>query len=201
MSFSTVGDGATPGHNWFEQGVNTPPNIVASGYTMPSPGGTIYKLWAYFGLVAGGPATAYLCMWDASGSLLGSVGVSVANGSASAGGQAWNGANLATPVFVASGATVYFGFAVSESNGFYTTDESSGSSIWTTNSSVPNSLNGNSSTGHFAIGAYAEYFPGVIHVWNGSSWLNGEVQVWNGSAWANPTGILVWNGSAWVNAT
>lgn len=198
-----VGNSTTPTHNWFEQGVNTPPNQVATSYTMPAGGGTVTQLFAYYGLVAGGGATAFNCMWNSSGTLLSFWSGAVALGSASAGGQAWNGGNTNAPVFVAGGTTIWLGFAVQQANGFFTSDESSGSSSWDTVApgSAPGSFTSTSSTGHNAIGSYAVYTPGEMWIWNGSAWVGNTVQVWNGSAWASPTGIFVWNGSAWVNAT
>lgn len=203
---ATLGNTTTPAHNWFEQGVNTPPNQVATAYTMPSPGGTITELHAYFSLVAGSGATAFICMWDASGhTILNFWSGAVATGSASTGGQQWNGGLTNTPVFVSAGTVVYIGFSVQQANGFITTDESSGSSIWNTVApgAAPGDLGaGFSSTGHFAIGSYAVYTPASAWVWNGSLWVSAsEVDGYNGSTWGASTGIQVWNGSSWVDAS
>lgn len=199
---ATLGNTTTPGTNWFEQGVNTPPNQVAQAFTTPSGGGIIITgIHAYFALVSGGSATAYCCVWDNSGNLIAHVSVSVPNGTATVGGQQWNTATLGTPVYVAGSTSIYIGFSVAEANGFFTTDESSGSSVWNTQSSVPGSLSGNTTSTMNGIGAYVDYTPAGGYVWNGSSWVACDIQIWNGSAWVDPTGDQVWNGSSWVNGS
>lgn len=201
---AVVGNNTTPTHNWFEQGVNTPPNQVYTSYTMPSGGGTITQLFGYFVLVAGSGSTAFVCVWNASGStILCFWSGAVPTGSTGAGNQQWNGGNVNSPTFIAGGTVIVIGFSVQQANGFIASDESSGSSSWNTVAagSAPGPLTGGSSSGFNAVGAYANYTPGEGWVWNGSAWVNGPIVVWNGSAWANPTGIQVWNGSAWVNAT
>jgi hypothetical protein len=199
---ATVGNTSTPGHNWIEQGVNTPPNQMATAFTMPSGGGLITNLHAYFALVAGGSATAWCCLWDASGNLLGSVAVSVPNGTASVGGQQWNTGALSTPIYVAGGATIYLGFAVRESNGFYTTDESSGSSIWNTQSSPPASLSGNTSSAHNALGAYADYTPVTAHLRRSGAWVTtGTIYVRRSGAWVQASTLQVRRSGAWVNGS
>ncbi len=197
----SFGNTTTPNHNWFEQGVNTPPNQVGSHFNMPSGGGLITTLHAYFGLAAGGPATAWLCLWDGSFNLLASVAVSVANGSASVGGQAWHSGTLATPVYRAGGASIFLGFAVAEANGFITTDESSGTSVWNTDATPPGNL-ANTSTGFNGIGAYADYLPVSARVRRGGAWAQtGNIYVRRSGVWTQATRVRGRRSGAWVDAT
>lgn len=199
---SQVGNTSTPGHNWFEQGVSTPPNQVATSFTMPSGGGLITNLHAYFSLVSGGSATAWCCLWDSGHTLIANVPVSVPNGSASVGGQGWRTAALGTPVYVAGGATIYLGFSVSESNGFYSTDNGSGSSVWNTDATPPGNLSSLSSTPYNSIGAFADYLPVSIRVRRGGAWVQtGEVHVLRSGVQTQATRLAVRRSGAWVDAT
>lgn len=197
---ATLGSTATPSTGWFEQGVNTPPNIVASPLVMPSTGGLIQQIACYL-RCASGTGNCYFCVWDVSGNLIAQCGpVGIGQGVTGAGAQQWYGPfNTASPVYVAGGSTIYAGFWVPEANGFITSYYGSGSSIWTTNASFPTSLAGNSNTGHGQIGAYVIYQPAVIRVWNGSAWTLVQPQVYTGS-WTGASRVQVWNGSSWVDA-
>lgn len=198
---ATIGTTTTPAHNWIEQGVNTPPNQMASGFTMPASGGVITNLHAFFGLVANGPDTAWCCLWDSGFNLLGSVAVSVANGTASVGGQTWNTGALATPIYIAGGATIYIGFAVKEVDGFFTTDESSGSSIWNTNASPPANI-ASTATPYNGLGAYADYLPVVVRVRRSGAWVvTGTVDVQRAGVRTQATQVAVRRSGAWVNGT
>lgn len=197
----TVGNSTTPGHSFFFQGVNTPPNQVGSHFNMPSGGGLITALHAYFSTEANGTATCWLCIWDGSFNLLGSVPVSVAQGSNSVGGQAWHAGTLSTPIHLSSGQSFFLGFAVPEHNGFVTTDESSGSSVWNTDATPPGNL-ANVSTGHNAIGAFADYTPVSARVRRSGAWVQtGTIFVRRSGVWVQATRLQVRRSGAWVDAT
>ncbi|GEM_PF-5282277 len=196
-----VGNSSTPGSIYFFQGVNTPPNQVATAFTMPASGGLITNLHAYFATEANGTATCWLCLWDGSGNLLGSVAVSVPQGTNSVGGQAWHTGALATPVYVSGGSTIYIGFSVPEHNGFVTTTESTGSSVWNTDASPPGSLSGFSSTGFHALGAYADYQPVSARVRRSGAWVQtGLIYVRRSGVWTQATRVRVRRSGAWVDA-
>lgn len=200
---ATVGNTNTPGAggNFFFQGVNTPPNQVATLFTMPSPGGLITDLNAYFSTEANGTATCWLMLWDGAGNILADPAVSVAQGSNSLGGQAWHSASI-TPVYVAAGASIFIGFSVPQHNGFVTSTESSGSSLWNTTASPPAGFTGNSSTGFHAIGAYADFTPLTARVRRSGVWVaTGSVFVRRSGVWTQATRLRVRRSGVWVDAT
>ncbi len=195
---SQVGYTTTPSGGFFEFGTNTD-NQIGALYTMPTPGGLITALHAYCAVYNGfSAASGYLVLWDGSGNVLASVGVTIP---ASA---AWVTATLATPYFVASGSSIFIGWAAPAASGFYAEYNSvSGAAIDYNYDS--GTIPGNLGTSHTRvsneqIGAYADYTPSEAKVWNGTSWVYGAVKVWNGTSWVAGA-VKVWNGSSWVSAS
>lgn len=184
---STVGNTSTPsfGNQWL--GTNQQ-NQVWSTFTMPSPGGTITALHAYFDLNSG-TGTPYCCLWDGSGNLLASVSLGSMSGTGnhSIGGQTWHSGTLSSGVFVASGATISLGFYFPQANGGTWSFNNSGSSSYNTQASGPGSQSGSGSTGDGSIGAYADYTPGgaaYVNVGTQTSpnWTQGLVYINTGSS-------------------
>lgn len=164
---ATLGN-QTLGTDWFLQGINVN-NACYSNYTMPTGGGLVTAISAYFDVDTGGPVTCYVCVWNSgTGALLASQSIaSVPNGSQNASGQAWHTGNLNTGVYIAGGVGIDIGFWVPQANGFVCTCSGSGSSFYQVNAgSSPSGLGAGSSTGHTTIGSYITYTPG------GSFWIN-----------------------------
>src|SRR5258706_196084 len=134
---ATLGNSAL-GSGFFQFGINVQ-NAAWSVYTMPAGGGLITDITAYFDVETAGPATCFVCVWDGStGALLASKSIaSVPNGSNSAGGQASHTGTLATPIFVAGGATIAIGFWCPQANGF----------VCTTSTAAPNAQAGTQAGG------------------------------------------------------
>ncbi len=198
----TLGSTATPNGVAFWQGVNTPPNVVASPLVMPAPGGILQQLAIYV-RAESGTGTMYGCVWDAGGSLLAYWGpINEGQGSNTSGGQQWYGPfDLLTKPFVPGGSTIYAGWWADEAHGFVTTAYPSGSSIWTTNASFPTSLAGNSSTGHGAIGAYVNYLPVSARVRRSGAWVQtGNIYVRRSGVWTQVSRVRVRRSGAWVDA-
>lgn len=157
---ATLGQTATPGSGWFFEGINVA-NMAYSLYTVPSPGIYVSDVNVYFDVNSGGPATAYVGLWnDSTGHLLQAWAIgSVPNGSHSPGGQAWHSASAGS-LYLAAGTIIRIGLWVNQSNGFVTSTESGGSSYTCTNpGSSPGNLGPGTSTGFGALGAYIDYTP------------------------------------------
>lgn len=201
---TTLGNTATPSYGWAEYGINTT-NQIGQPYTMPNPGGLISAIHGYWAAESAS-GTGYVCIWNASGTLLGSVAVTVSTGSNSPGGQAWNSATLGTPVFVAGGATFYIGWWMPQSSGMvwsYNNDSNHPSENAAPGS--PGSLSTGSHDTYGSIASYVDYTPTGAWVYDGSQWNAGPVYVNTGTSgspvWTAVSGLQVWNGSSWVNAS
>lgn len=194
---STVGNTGTPGSGWALQGLNV--NTQAwSNFTMPSPGGWIKTLHAYFDAeVTSG--NGYLVLW-VGGAVFAKVAVNgIPVGSNSAGGQAWHQANLATPVYVKGGTSLSLGFWMPGACGFVFSSESGGSSSWNgVGYSSPGSQSGSGSTGVGALGAYADYVPNKLKVRRSGAWVEAPLQVRRSGAWVPATPLNVRRSGAWT---
>lgn len=193
---STVGNTATPAQGYYyDSGVAS---CRGSRFTMPSPGGFISTLHAYFDAY-NSSATGYVCLWNSSGTLLASASVgTVPTAGASIGGQAWHQATLSSPVYVASGATIYIGFSLPQSAGAVWTWENAGGNVYYANSGSPGSLSTSatySTTG--PLGAYGDYTAGSIYASDGTTEQAGVlIYASNGSAWQQ-CAVYCSDGSAW----
>lgn len=188
---ATVGSTLTPsGASYVE--VATPAGQQVAGlFTMPTPGGLITSISAYAG--SDGGTSGWVCIWNGAGTLLGSVAVTLNNGSAG-----WVTGTLATSVFVAGGSSLYIGWQ--SANGYYFTWYSTSGTTYTGyNSTNPGNL-ANGGTGAYLAGAYATYTPTGAKVWNGTTWADAAAKVWNGTTWAAAE-VSVWNGTTWAPAS
>lgn len=171
---STVGsvssESTIPSSGFAFQGLNV--NTQAwSTYTMPTPGGWITQLHAYFDAeVASG--NGKLVLWDGSGNVITSVAVnSIPVGSNSNGGQAWHHAVLATPVYVKGGVTISIGFWMPGASGFVISSLPSGTSSWNgVGFTGPGNQGGSGSTGIAAIGSFADYTPNKVKIRRSGVW-------------------------------
>ncbi len=185
---STVGNTATPNGSSYGEVGSPAGQQVAGLFTMPSPGGLISSISAYAG--SDGGTSGWVCIWNGSDVLLGSKAVTLTNG-----GATWVTGTLSTPVFVASGASLYIGWQ--SANGYYFAwDGTAGTTYTGYNATMPGNL-ANGGNGSYLISAYATYTPAGANVWTGSAWTACPVSVWNGTAWVNAS-VAVWNGTQWV---
>ncbi len=199
---ATLGYTTTPSHFQFGEGFNIGDQIGLAA-TMPSPGGVITVLHA-FAQSFNGTNTMTLVVWDASGNVLASGTASAASSPSSG---AWVTTTLGTPLFVASSATIYIGFAnpnnTSGNSGFVAEyDQAGGTTKWNQQSSAPgNLLTGTNATNltNTNIGAYADYTPAGMYVRRSGVWTAAPVYVRRSGAWVQAT-VYVRRSGVWVAA-
>lgn len=151
---ATFGYSTTPTFGWFQEGASTG-NQIGALFSMPSPGGSVTALSAYAGTYSGSSTSGYLVMWSGSGTVLASVAVTIP------GSPAWVSGTLSSSVYVASGQSVFIGWATPASVGFKAEYNSVGGASldWNESASIPGSLAGHTNVTGEQLGAYATYTP------------------------------------------
>lgn len=195
-----IGNQGTPGSGFACNGANSY-NQVWAQFSMPSGGGIITGLHAYFSTFTG-TATCKIVVWDGSGNVLGSVDIGgVPSGSCSASGQAWR-AGSPTPFYVPAG-TFYMGFWCPQANGYQTSSESGGTSSKKLCNNSPCSASGGTSTTIGTLGVYADYTPGgIAHVYQtATGWQNGIVDAYDTGAWHDSQGVQAYSAGTWNQGT
>ena len=190
----TVGNTVTPTYGAFWYDLNTD---NASWYIITMPvNGYITELHAYFDGELGS-GQGYCCLWNGNtGALLATVNVgTVPQGSNSAGGQAWHGGALTTPLYVAGGTTLAIGFWMSQSVGFVTSVNSTGTSYVGVQASAPGTATGPAS-GYGSFGAYAVYSQFGTFIRRSGAWANRTVKLFRSGTWVNATRKIFRSG-AW----
>lgn len=188
---TTLGYTTTPTAGTFSAVGST--SQVGIQITMPS-NGVITTLHAYFRLQSGS-GTAWLCLWNSSGTLLESVAVSAVSGF-----EQWYSAALATPYVASNGNVFFVGFAVPTADGFTVEHDSTGTAYEGTQASPPGNCTFTSS-GFGTIGAYVDYFQAIFHVYRSGAWTSGPVDVYRSGAWSVGQEVEVERSSTWTVAT
>jgi hypothetical protein len=170
-----------------------------SQYTMPSPGGLITNLHAFFDTIGGSGAQGWLCIWsDATGALLVNVGIGIiSNGTAVAGGQQWWTSAVTPGVFIPGGTSIWIGGYCNQGTVF-SSGVGGSSQIKSMGTSGPGSFSGHISSGIGTAGAYADYTPGNLHLMRSSAWTTGDSGIMRvGSFGSGATGWVM-RGGVWV---
>lgn len=173
-------------------------NQYASAFTMPTPGGFIKTIYAYFDLYSGS-GTCYVCVWDGSGNLLGDASLgTIGTGSFAINGQAWHSASLSgNGVWVAGGSTVYLGIWTP------------GNCLWTSDPSGTAYSNASGSPGSFAshgveqgagFPVYANYTLSEVKIRRSNVWKACPLYVRRSGAWV-PATLRVRRGTGWTSAS
>lgn len=151
---------------------------------MPSPGGRITSVTAYFGAFTG-TGNGYACVWDGSGNLLGTGPInSVPAQSCSAGAQTFRtGVLSGYGVYVKGGTTLNLGFWMPSANGFSTSSEVGGGSSMKIAGSSPTDLSGGGSTGIGSLGVFGTYVPCLRKIRRGGVWVESPKRVRRSGVW------------------
>lgn len=190
---STLGNTGTPSQTFSFYGSNVSNNLGIA-VTMPSPGGTITDLSAYFA-GHGGTITARLCVWDTSGNLLAQTGdISVGAGTGGAGGQSFHSASLTSSYFVPSGTQVVIGFWRHANQSDEWTEQNGGTEYQATqgSNSAPSNVSWSTTGGQPSI--YATYTalaaPTISSVSPSPATRGASVTI-NGSGFAHATSVSI----------
>ena len=170
----------------------------ASSFTTPGGAGIIVTtLHAYFDS-ASGASTGWCCVWDSGGTLLASVNIGSLNVKTGGVGNAldWWSGNLATPIWIAPGVSIWIG---GYANGSTLFNSGSGgtSNMKSMGGSGPTSFAGSGSSGIGTVGAYLDYSTGGAYVRRSGVWVPGPANARRGSS--NILGVAsVRRGAGWT---
>lgn len=160
---TNLGNSTTPTFG-FDQYTSTA-NQAAQLYTTPS--AIIITSVSFYGSGNGASSnTAYGCVWDASGNLLGhGSGVSTTGGAGSGGGQAWHTDTLTAPLYVAAGTQLYIGWQRSTATTFDWSWAGDAAAVaYHTAGSTPSNFGSSATVQNGSIGAYATYSPAGVWI-------------------------------------
>lgn len=164
---ATFGNTTNPpnGGAWYD--VSSGKNQYAQQFTMPSPGGFIQSVSAYFDLYSGS-GTCYVCIWNSSGTLLASASLgSLSAGSTGVDAQHWHTGTFAgNGQYVAGGTSVWIG--VWTPGTMVWTDDPSGQIYSNAQSGGPGSFSGAGTEQGAGFGVYATYQPSGIYINTGT---------------------------------
>lgn len=190
------GNTGTPTAGFVCRGDGT--NQVWSNFTMPTPGGWVLSVTAYFGAFTG-TGNGRGVIWSGGGSVLTSGPInSVPSQSCAAGAQTFRTATFATPVYIAGGVNFHMGFWMPSANGFSTSSESGGSSAMKAAGSAPSDLSGGVSTGIGDLGVFISYTPNLCKVRRGGVWVEEPRRIMRGGNLIPATPIKIRRAGAWV---
>lgn len=165
---------------------------------MPTPGGWISQIFCYYETDLAASSATFVVLWNA-GTVYATLNPGTVNiGAHAAGGQAWQGGTLATPVYVEGGTAISIGAWCPQSVGIVFSSEAGGSSSSNTQASGPGSQAGSGATGIGALGAYGVYAPNLKSIRNASNtaWLEKPEMIRNSSGvWVPKTPQYVRNDS------
>ena len=171
---ATLGNTNNPTSGWAWPGSGY---AFATSFTTPSgPGTLISAIHAYFATPSGA-STGYVCVWDNSGTLLGSVNIgALPSGSQSAGGQSWQVGTLSSPLYVAPSTPIWIG-GYGTGNVVFSSESGGSSQTKSMGGGGPGSFSGHGNSGIGGAGAYVDYTPSGGRVRRSGVWVNGASEV------------------------